>query len=225
MNAALPMLALSNWGLAVAILFIMLMLGFVAYIILQGTRTQMAWRERVEHGDIDAIQMLVADEIQHWKTMRMPKGVEPAVWRGVQTAELVEVSPTSVRLGAAAEGAYVQTAGERREVHSALSEGMKVTARLADMFFYDIPNVRLPAVQIDVYSTFRNEHGATQRCILSTSCERSVASAIDWDEMPAEDIVRAFGGRYLLDDRGNPLPIDVNEPAKNSVPAAFYRDD
>ena len=26
--------------------------------------------------------------------------------------------------------------------------------------------------------------------------------------MEAEEVVRAFGGRFLLDDRGNPLPID-----------------
>ena len=225
MIASLPLLAVGNWGLAVAVFFVLLLIGFVGYIVLQGTRVQMAWRERVEQGDIDAIQVLVSDEIEHWKTMRMPKGTEPSVWRGVQTAELVEVSPTSVRLSATAEGEYVQAAGERRQVNSALGEGMKVTARLADMFFYDIPNVRLPSVRIDIYSTFRDEQGASQRCILTTNCERTVASTVDWDETPAEEIVEAFGGEYRLDDRGNALPIEVGAPAKNSVPAAFYRDD
>ena len=35
MLTALPLLALSNWGLAFAILFMLLMLGFVAYIVLR----------------------------------------------------------------------------------------------------------------------------------------------------------------------------------------------
>ena len=31
--------------------------------------------------------------------------------------------------------------------------------------------------------------------------------------------------RYRLDDRGNALPIEVDAPARNSVPAAFYDED
>jgi hypothetical protein len=82
--------------------------------------------------------------------------------------------------------------------------------------------VALPYVQIDIYSTFRDEHGSSQRCILSTLADRELAADIDWDGMDAEEVVRAFGGRYALDDRGNPLPIDPARPRDNGVPAIYF---
>jgi hypothetical protein len=224
MIAALPLLALSNWGLAIAILGMFVVLAFVAYVVLQGTRTQMAWRESVEHGDVGSIRILVSDEIDRWKVTRMPKGTDPGAWHGVQSAQLLDVTPSSVRVTATADGAYALVSGERKEVTNAFHEGLAVTAKLADMLLYDVPNVRLPTVQIDIYSTYRDERGASQRCIISTVCERAVAQDIDWDEQQPEDIVRAFGGRFLLDDRGNALPISVDAPPP-SVPAAFYKDD
>jgi hypothetical protein len=223
--AALPLLAASNWGLAVAVLFMLMIMVFVGYVVLQGTRTQLAWRELVEQGDVDAIRSLVSDENNRWKTSRMPKGADTSIWHGVQSAELIGVSPASVRIAAAAEGQYALVTGARREVSTAFREGVKLTARLADMLFYDIPNVRLPSVQIDIYSTYRDEHGSSQRCIISTTCDRAIATEIDWDGSDAEEIVRVFGGRFLLDDRGNALPIDVDAPAAMGVPAAFYKDD
>jgi hypothetical protein len=221
---ALPLLAASDWGLAVGIALVLLMFLVVGYVVVQGTRTQLAWRALVEEGDVDAIHTLVAEEVARWKTARMPRGADPRVWHGVQSAELLEVSPTSIRISASAEGQYSLVNGERRETASALREGMAVTAKLADMIMYEIPNVKLPQAQIDIYSTYRDEHGATQRCILTTTATRDVARDLDWDGLDPEDIVRAFGGRYNLDDRGNAIPIEVTGPAKNSVPAAFYRD-
>jgi hypothetical protein len=222
---ALPLLALSNWGLAIAILFLFMILAIVAYVVLQGTRTQLAWRESVERGDVDAIRILVADEIDRWKSTRMPKGTDAGAWHGVQSAELVEVAPTSVRVTATAEGEYALVDGERREVTSAFRQALSVTAKLAEMLLYDVPNVRLPEVRVDIYSTYRDDRGAAQRCIMSTVCDRATAQDVDWDDGDAEDIVRTFGGRFLLDDRGNALPINVDGPATPDVPAAFYKDD
>lgn len=223
--AAVSLLAASNWGLAIGIVLVMLVFLVVGYVVVQGTRVQLAWRERVEAGDVDAIQSLVADEINRWKTQRMPKAMDTSVWHGVQSAELLEVSPDSIRLSASAEGQYALISGERREISGALREGMKLTAKLADMVFYDIPNVRLPRVRIDIYSTFRGGGGAMQCCILTTECDRAIGSDIDWDDTDPEEIVRAFGGRYALDDRGNPTPVEVDAPARNSVPAVFYTDE
>jgi hypothetical protein len=231
-STLLPLLALSNWGLVIMIGLMFVFLAFVSYVVLQGTRTQMAWRERAAQGDVDVIRTLVSDEIERWRTTRMPRGTDASVWHGVQSAQLLDVTPDSVRVTASAEGEYAPVSGahapgtgERREVKTAFEQGLGVTARLADLLLYDVPNVRLPSAQIDIYSTFRDEHGATQRCIISTVCDRAAATDIDWDETPAEDIVRAFGGRYLLDDRGNALPINVEDPPRTGVPAAFYRDD
>ncbi|MEX2247032.1 MAG: hypothetical protein WEC75_10125 [Dehalococcoidia bacterium] len=216
-------LAVSTWGIAIGIGIVLVFFLLVAYVIVQETRAQLYWRKLVDEGDVTAIQTLVADEVARWKTARTPKGTEPSLWHGVQSAELLAVESDGVRLSASAEGRYGLDSGERREVSSALKEGMKLTARLADMVMYEIPNVRLPYTRIDIYSTFRDEQGSSQRCILSTTCARDVAEGLDWDGLEAEEIVRAFGGRFALDDRGNAIAIDPVSPAP-SVPAAFYRD-
>jgi hypothetical protein len=221
----LPLLAASDWGIAIAIGVVMLLFLVVGWVIVQGTRAQLAWRKAVDAGDVDAIRTLVADEVARWKSMRMPKGTEPGAWRGVQSAELVEVLPDGVRLSASADGEYAVVGAERREVTNALRQGMQVTARLADMVLYDIPNVKLDYARIDIYSTFRDDTGSSQRCILTTAARREVADMIDWDEMGAEEIVRAFGGRYSLDDRGQAKPIDPDATGPTGVPAAFYKDD
>lgn len=222
---ALPLLAASDWGLTIGIGFVVLLFLIVGYVVIQGTRVQLAWRQAVEEGDVDAIQTMVSDELKRWKAMRMPKGTEPGVWHGVQSAEVLEVWPDGVRVSAIAEGQFALVSGERREVSNSLHEGMKLTARLTDMLLYDIPNVRLPYVQVDIYSTYRDADTTSQRCIMSTRAERSVGDDLDWDDMEAAEVVEAFGGRYAMDDRGNALPIEVNAPPPNSVPAAFYSDE
>lgn len=222
---ALPLLAASDYGLVVAVVVLFALFVMVGWVIVQGTRAQLAWRKLVDAGDVDAIRTLVGDEVQRWKTIRMPKGTRASVWHGVQSAELVAVMSDGVRLSASADGQYALVEGERREVASPLAEGMRVTAQLADMVFYDVPNVKLAHVQIDVYSTYRDDRGSSQRCILSTRCRREVADVLAWDEMDAEEVVRAFGGRFVLDDRGNPLAVNPEAIAATGVPAAFYKDD
>lgn len=219
----LPLLAVGDWGLAVVIFIFFILFVLVSWFMIQATRQQLHWRGRAEQGDVEAIQMMVADEVERWKTMKMPKGFDPGTWRGVQTAELLEVEPDSVRISAIAEGQYALMAGQRRETSNSFREALKVTAKLADMLLYDIPNVRLPRARIDIYSTYRDETGGAQECIMTTTCVREVAADLDWDETPAEEIVAAFGGRYRLDDRGNALPIDIDAP-RTAVPAAFYED-
>jgi hypothetical protein len=221
----LPLLAASDYGLVIAVAVLFVLFFVVGWVIVQGTRAQMAWRRLVDLGDVDAIKTLVGDEVQRWKAMRMPKGTRPSVWHGVQSAELVSVQPDGVRLSASADGQYAVVEGQRREVSPPLAEGMRVTAKLADMVFYDIPNVKLANVQIDVYSTYRDDSGSSQRCILSTECRREVADVLAWDEMDAEEVVQAFGGRFLLDDRGNPLNVDPEAKIATGVPAVFYKDD
>ncbi len=221
----LPLLAASDWGIAVAVFFLLLLFVIVGFAIIQGTRAQLYWRRRVEKGDVDAIRALVGDEVNHWKTARAPKGTAPAVWHGVQGAELLDVKPDSVRVSASAEGQYALVEGDRREISTSLKEGMKLTAKLADMLFYDIPNVKLPYTQIDIYSTYHDGDGSAQRCILSTICSREVADVLDWDDMDADEVVRAFGGRFSLDDRGRAQPIDPNAVGASGVPAVFYEDD
>ena len=55
---------------------------------------------------------------------------------------------------------------------------MKLAARLAEMVLYDIPNVKLPFVQVDIYSAYRDDDGSAQRCILSATCSRETGRCI-----------------------------------------------
>jgi hypothetical protein len=192
----------------------------------QGTRAQLYWRKLVDEGDVSAITTLVSDELIRWKTIRMPKGTQPSIWHGVQSAEFVEATPEGVRISATTEAQYATVDGQRREISSPFNEARKVTAKLADMVLYDIPNVKLPYVQVDIYNTYRDDAGSVQRCVLTTICRREVADVLAWDELDAEEVVTAFGGRYLLDDRGNPLAVDPETTGRTAgVPAVFYKDD
>jgi hypothetical protein len=219
-----PVLAASDYGLVVASGFVLVLFLLVGWVIVQGTRAQLFWRQKVDEGDTEIIEMLVTDEVGRWKTMRMPKGLDPSIWHGVQSAEIIGVQSDGVRLSAAAEGQYAMVGGSRRQVTDPLADGMRVTAKVADMALYDIPNVRLPWVQVDIYTTYRDDAGSSQRCILSTVARREIADGLPWDEMTAEEVVEAFGGRFRLDDRGNPLPIDPEGGLKTPVPAVFYED-
>ena len=70
---------------------------------------------------------------------------------------------------------------------------MAITARAADMIFYELPHFKPDLVQIDICTTFRDPDGATQRqCILSTPATREAARQVEWDEWNATEIVEAF---------------------------------
>jgi hypothetical protein len=207
-----------EWGiLAVSVIFVV-----VGYIVLQGTRASMAWRKAASGGDEDVVRQILEDAIASWRSVKRPKDVAPDVWRGVQTVALVDVAadggPADARVGASVscqvESEYRLLDGRWLEVSSPLQEGFAVTARLADMLLYDVPNLRLDSVRIDVHTTFRDADGTAERvCILTTNVSRKLAREVDWEEWSAAEIVDAFGGRYRLGDRGVALPIDPVEGA------------
>src|SRR3990172_5215242 len=149
----------------------------------------------------------------------------PRSWsRSSQTASASAQRPRASTRWSAAAGSRAAAHSARgggggKKVRSALGEGMKVTAKLADMALYDIPNVRLPWVQVDIYSTYRDAEGAAQRRVISTMARREIADELAWEELEAEAVVHAFGGRFLLDDRGNALPIDADRGHPAGVPA------
>jgi hypothetical protein len=80
---------------------------------------------------------------------------------------------------------------------------MKITMKLAEMMLYDIPNVKLDRVQIDVYTAFRDASGrAEPQCILSTSVERSDVEHIDWEQTAAAEFVTLTSGRFAAEASG-----------------------
>src|SRR3990170_3476813 len=211
-----------EWGiLAVTGIFVV-----VGYIVLQGTRASMAWRKAASGGDVDVIRQILEDAIASWRSVKRPKDVASDVWRAVQSVALVDVASGSALLGASVscqvESEYRLLDGRWLEVSSPLQEGFAVTARLADMLLYDVPNLRPDSVRIDVHTTFHDADGAAERvCILTTNVRREVARQVDWEEWTAAEIVDAFGGRYRLGERGVALPIDPVEGAASPESGAL----
>lgn len=203
-----------EWGiLAVGLIFIV-----VAYVVLQGTRASMAWRKAAAAGDVDVIRQMLEEAIASWRSVKRPEDVAPDVWRGVQSVELIDVAPDSARVSCQVEGEYHRLDGRWAEVTSPLQMGMAVTTRLVDALLYDVPNLHLASVRVDVYSTFRDAEGSGGRsCILSTNARREVAREVDWEGWTPSEIVDAFGGRYRLGERGAALPIDPDEGAETSA--------
>jgi hypothetical protein len=198
-----------EWGiLAIGIIFVI-----VGYMVLQGTRAALAWRRAADAGDVDIIRQILDDTLASWRSMKRPREVAAEVWRGVQSAELVEVAAESARVSCQAESEYRLADGRWVEVVSPLQEGFAVTARLADMLLYEVPNLNLAAARIDVHTTFRDADGASRRaCILTTTATREAARAVDWENWTAVDIVDALGGRYRPGEGGAALPIEIEEP-------------
>lgn len=207
-----------TWGLGVGILIVVLLFVFFAVIIFKETSTHRFWRRKVEEGDLEMIRQLVEVEVQRWRTERPPKGTPASVWQGIQNVELVEIGQQYIRAATTAEPQFALVSGQRRQVSSALDEAKRITARLAERFFYDIPHVRADRVQIDVYTTFHEPGGeAAQRCILSVVVERDVAATVDWDNDPPESIAELLGATYRLDERGLPQPIEPPETVRVSA--------
>ncbi|HLG12571.1 MAG TPA: hypothetical protein VI876_12505 [Dehalococcoidia bacterium] len=194
-----------EWG----ILIVVLLLLFTGFVIVQETARQMHWRGLVESGDLEAIRTLIEDELEGWRESRVPRGTPALLWHGIQTVELLDVTPTSARVSCNAEGEYALVGARRIETSSPLVEAMKITKRLAEMLLYDVPNVKLDHVQIDVYTSFRDENGhAEPRCILSTLIARSAVEHIDWEETEPADFVSLTEGRFS----GNGAGLHAVEP-------------
>lgn len=201
-----------QWGITLGIIIVALMFAFIAYIIFQEARTHRFWRRKVEEGDLEMIRQLVEAEVQQWRSERVPKGMPASIWQGIQGVELIEVGREYIRASTTAEAQFAHAGTGRRQVSSALDEAKRVTAKLAERLFYDIPHVLPQRVQIDVYTTF-HEAGVepTQRCILTTLADRAAAAEVDWDDDPPEAIADRLGARYRLDERGGALPVEPDE--------------
>lgn len=196
-----------------ALLIIFVLFLVLAYIIVQGTRAAMAWRRAAAGGDTKVIRDIVEDCLEGWRSQKRPKPVAAEVWRGVQSLQLVHVEADFVRVSATAESDYKLVDGQWLEMRNPLQEGIAISAHAAEMLFYELPHYRPERLQIDVYTTFRDESGATRReCVLSTETTREGAREVDWDDWTADEIIESLGGRYRLSDSGRPLAITVEPP-------------
>jgi hypothetical protein len=196
-----------------AVLGLSILFVIVTYIVVQGTRAAMAWRNAAAGGDVKVIHDIVEGALSAWRSMKRPKEIAPVVWRGIQSMQIVEVAPEFVRVSCQAEGEYKLLNDRWVETANPLQEGLAITARGLDILLYELPHFRADRVQVDVYTTFREAAAATRRvCILSTLASREAAREVDWEEWTPVEIVDALGGRYQMGELGQPLPIEVEGP-------------
>lgn len=200
-----------------AILGILLFGLLLTYIIFQETRAHRYWRSLVAKGDLDAIRMLLDQELARWRTMRVPKDIPASLWHGIQTVELVAVGADTAHVSCMAEGEYRFSGGRPQEVAAPLDAAMRVAAKLAEMILYDVPNLRPAVVRVDVYSTFHDPLGTpAQRCILSTVADRAEADDLDWEALRPHEVIDRFDSRYHLNERGVAEPIDPGPPLEGT---------
>ena len=213
-----------------AVLGLFIMFLIVTYIVVQGTRAALAWRQAAAEGDVEVIRTIVSDAISVWNSQKRPKPVAPEVWRGIQSMQLLDVHPAYVRVSCLAESEYKMQDGRWIEIRNPLQEGFAITVKAADMLFYELPHYQPDSIQVDVYTAYRSEGGATRReCVLSTAATREQAKQLDWEEWPPEEIVAALDAHYRLSENGRPLPIEPltppplpEAPADGGAPAEAF---
>jgi hypothetical protein len=192
-----------------ALLGLFLLFLLVSYIIVQGTRAALAWRDAAKAGDVGVIRDIVEDAIKVWSSQKRPKEVRAEVWRGVQSMLLAEVAPGYVHVSVSAESEFRMDRGEWLELSNPLQEGIAISVKVLELLLYELPHYRPDVCQVDVYTQYRDNAGATHRdCVLSTLASREAARAVDWDEWEAPEILQAFGAHYRLSDNGRPLPVE-----------------
>jgi ketosteroid isomerase-like protein len=196
-----------------AVLGLFITFLIVTYIVVQGTRAALAWRKAAAEGDVKVIRDIVEDSLGVWRSMKRPKDAPAEVWRGIQSMQIVEVDAELIRVSCQAEGDYKLVNGRWVETANPLHEAMAITAKALDMLLYELPHYKPGRVQIDAYMTMREADRLTERvCILSTTATRDDARQVDWEEWTSAEIIEALGGRYRMDDLGQPLSIAVQPP-------------
>jgi len=200
-----------------ALLAIVVLGAGLAYVVWQGTRAALKYRELAQAGDIPTIREIVEQGLEEWRSAKPPKEVQPSVWRAVQTMELVDVGADYIRVSCVAEGQYRLVDGRWQEVSSPLQEAMAVTAKTTDMLLYELPNLKLDSVQLDVYTTYRDAASTRRQCILTCTAHREDARQVDWEGWTPEEIVQSLGARYRLDERGQVLPISPDQTVAASA--------
>lgn len=183
---------------------------FVGWAVATEMFQHRAWRKRVESGDVRIVAALAEEAMNTWRRARPPKGVSSTLWAGVQSAQIVAIDAESATISAAAEGEFRSEGGQRRQVSSALDEAIELAARLIDMMLYDVPNLRLAEVRVDVYSTFTEGDGnPVQRPILTATAPRAIADSMTWEAMTAEEILGRFATHYERGAGGRAVPIEL----------------
>ncbi len=168
------------------------------------------WRRRVREGDTPIVAALIEEALNTWRAARPPRGTPSHIWAGIQGAQLLAVTIDSATLSASAEPEFRTEAGQRVQVTSSLDEARALASRLLDMMLYDVPNLRLGSVRVDVYSTFTEADGApVQQPILTSTAHRDVADAMEWEALTPAEILARFETHFETSASNQALPITL----------------
>ena len=169
-----------------------------------------SWRKRVASGDNEIVEALILEAMAAWRRARPPREVPASLWAGVQRAELAAATADLAIVQSSAEGEFRSVEGRREQVSSALEEAFALAARLVEMMLYDVPNLSLGSVRVDVYSTFTADGGAAlQKPILTTTAHRADADGIDWDDLAPAEILARFETAWEPTASGLAAPITL----------------
>jgi hypothetical protein len=191
---------------------------FVGWAVSTEMFQHRAWRRKVDAGDTAIVAALVEEALAAWRRARPAKGTPANLWAGVQSGQLIAVTEDSATLSTSAEAEFRTEDGRRVQVASALDEAASVAAKLVDMMLYDVPNLRLGTVRVDVYSTFTGADGTpVQQPILSTTAQRSIADDLSWEALTPAEVLGRFDTQIGRGDSGQAAAI-VLGPVDGSLP-------
>jgi len=181
---------------------------FVGWAVSTEMFQQRAWRRRAESGDVDIIGALIEETLASWRRQRPPKGYPQNRWAAIQGVELVAVSEGSATFSSSVVPEYRTEGGERVPLTSTPVEAVHVAARLLDMTMYDIPNLRLDRVRVDIYAAFPGDSGqAVQRPVLTSTADRKTADDLFWEALTPEEILNRFETIRGVSAAGHAEPI------------------
>ena len=193
---------------------------FVGWAVSTEMFQQRAWRKRVESGDVAIVGALIEEALGTWRSARPPRGTPASLWAGVQGVQLVAVTQDSATLSTSAEAEFRSEDGQRVRTATALDSAIALASKVIDMMLYDVPNLSLSRVRVDVYSTFTGSDGTpTQAPILSTTADRHIGDALTWEALTSAEILGRFETLFAAGDSGQGLPIEL-PPVKGEPPIA-----
>jgi len=199
---------------------------FVGWIIATEMFQQVSWRRRVRSGEGEIVVALCEEALAVWRAKRPPKGVSTHLWASIQGTQLVAASTEQATVSTAAQGAFHTEGGQRVQESTDVQAAMEVAVRLLDMMMYDVPNLQLSTVRVDVYGTFTAADGnPEQRPILTTTASRGVADSLEWEFLTPDELLEQFETVIGRTDTGVARAIELPEVTGIRVEEAHMRTD
>ena len=178
------------------VLLMLVVGGFLGFVITQSFFSQRHWRRIIAEGDLDALHASVLEAFETWRRMRPPPDVPPADWRALVSAELIAADTERCRVSLLAEPDIRVVDGVREQIGPPSDVARRSAVRMAERLLYDIPLARFEAVQVDVYAEYRSAAGEVEsECLLTTQVSRGQAVITDWDDDAAPAILKSWSTR------------------------------